>query len=117
MKREVPLSDKAREVLEKQLKLLIDQSEWVPEREAAKRALAILNLIEVLEADDRCRERIARAEEYIKVMREAQEEKEALETIREQAEQARRGKRRRMYLIAGSIFLLAFFGILLFWML
>ena len=117
MKREVPLSDKAREVLEKQLKLLIDQSEWVPEREAAKRALAILNLIEVLEADDRCRERIARAEEYIKVMREAQEEEEALETIREQAEQARRGKRRRMNLIVGSIFLLAFFGILLFWML
>ena len=117
MKREVPLSDKAREVLEKQLNLLIDQSKWVPEREAAKRALAILNLIEALEADDRCRERIARAEEFIEAMRKAEEEEEALETIREQAERARRGKRRRMILIAGSIFLLAFFGILLFWML
>lgn len=116
MKREVPLSDKARKVLEKQLNLLVENSEWIPDRDTAQRALAILNLIEVLEADDRCRERIARAEEYIKVMREAQEE-EALERIREQAEQARRGKRRRMILIAGSIFLLAFFGILLFWML
>ena len=62
MKRDVPLSDKSRKVLEKQLSRLIDQSEWVPDRDAAQRALAILNLIEVLEADDLCRGSIARIE-------------------------------------------------------
>lgn len=62
MKREVPLSDKAREVLEKQLNLLTDRSEWMPDGDSAQRALAILNLIEVLEADDRCRGSIARIE-------------------------------------------------------
>lgn len=117
MKREVPLSDKAREVLEKQLNLLTDQSEWEPDRDAAQRAMAILSLIEVLDADDRCRERTARADEYIETMRKAADE-EVLETVLEQeAEEDRREKRKRMILIGGCVFLLALFGMLLFWLL
>lgn len=79
MNREVRLSDRAREMLDKQLELLVEQN-WYSTK--AETSMAILNLVEVLERDDQLRERDAKVEEWIEVERRCSEEQE-LEEQRE----------------------------------
>ena len=111
-----PMSDTARAALEKQLQLLLKDGEKSPNERPGERAMAILNLVEALEADDRLRERNARWEESFKGMIEYEE----AQKLAEQREMELEEKRRRMRFALRTfeiISLCGLLGALLHWLL
>ena len=112
---EVRLSDKARKMLEKQLQLLLEQNE---QHTTGHAAMAILELVKVLEKEDRLRERDARWEGHLEAMRKGWEEELAKNReleVEENQQNAHRHRHRELFFLGGFA-LLTLIGGILFWL-